>query len=89
MPPEQGSPLVLLADIGGTNARFALARADEIGPIATLRTTEHEDAGAAIRAFLDRAQLSSPPQTAALACAGPVSAQLHLIGRHPGDALPM
>jgi glucokinase len=72
MPPEQGSPLVLLADIGGTNARFALARADEIGPIATLRTTEHEDAGAAIRAFLDRAQLSSPPQTAALACAGPV-----------------
>jgi glucokinase len=72
MPPEQGSPLVLLADIGGTNARFALARADEIGPIATLRTTEHEDAEAAIRAFLDGAQLLSPPQTAALACAGPV-----------------
>ena len=72
MPSEQGPASALLADIGGTNARFALARADEIGPIATLRTTEYEDAGAAIRTFLDGAQLLSPPQTAALACAGPV-----------------
>ncbi len=72
MPPELRSASALLADIGGTHARFALARAGEVGPIATLQTAQYEGAEAAIRAFLEIAQLPSPPQTAALACAGPV-----------------
>jgi glucokinase len=72
MPPEQRLAPALLADIGGTHARFALARAGDVGPIATLQTAQYEGAEAAIRAFLESAQLPSPPQTAALACAGPV-----------------
>ncbi len=72
MPTEHLSASALLADIGGTHARFALARASEIGSTVTVQTAQYEDAGAAIRAFLERAQLPSPPQTAALACAGPV-----------------
>jgi glucokinase len=72
MPLEQRSSLALLADIGGTHARFALARGDDIGPIVTLQTAQYEGVEAAIRAFLEGALLSSPPQAAALACAGPV-----------------
>ncbi len=72
MPPEQRSASALFADIGGTHARFALAHAGEVGPIATLQTAQYEGAEVAIRAFLETAQLHSPPQTAALACAGPV-----------------
>jgi glucokinase len=72
MPLEQRSSLALLADIGGTHARFALARGNDVGSIVTLQTAQYEGAEAAIRAFLETAQLSSPPQTAALACAGPV-----------------
>ena len=72
MPLEQRSSLALLADIGGTHARFAMARGDDIGPIVTLQTAQYGGAEAAIRAFLETDQLSSPPQTAALACAGPI-----------------
>jgi len=72
MPLEQRSSLALLADIGGTHARFALARGDNVGSIVTLQTAQYEGAEAAIRAFLETDQLSSPPQMAALACAGPV-----------------
>lgn len=72
MPSETRPASAVLADIGGTYARFALARAGELGSILTLRTAEYERAGAAMRAFLDRARPPSPPQAAALACAGPV-----------------
>lgn len=71
MPPEQGAAAVL-ADIGGTHARFALARADGFGAIVTLRTADYPQAGAAVQAFLEQAGLPSPPSVAALACAGPV-----------------
>lgn len=72
MASEAGPPSAVLADIGGTHARFALARADDLGPIVTLRTADYERAGAAFRAFLDQARPPAPPQAAALACAGPV-----------------
>jgi len=72
MPPEPGAAEALLADIGGTNARFALARAGEVGAIVTLQTAQYPHAQAALRAFLETARLSSPPPVAALACAGPV-----------------
>ena len=32
---------ILLADIGGTNARFALTRDDQIGPIDYVKVADH------------------------------------------------
>lgn len=72
MPPEGASASALLADIGGTHARFALARKDDFGPVVTLETARYRDAAAAMRAFLEEAAPKSPPQRAALACAGAV-----------------
>ena len=74
MPTEDAADL--LADIGGTNARFALDIGGELGPISTLRTADHRDIGSAIRAFLDTAGRDSPPRRAALACAGPIEGGL-------------
>ena len=62
---------VLLGDIGGTNARFALARNGKIEMVANLRVTEHPT----VRAALDEVLQSHPdahPRRAVLACAGPV-----------------
>ncbi len=36
-----GFDRVLLADIGGTNARFALLNRGEIGPIKRIKVAEH------------------------------------------------
>ncbi len=72
MPPEPGAAFALLADIGGTHARFALVRAGKLGSIVTLKTADFAQAGATVRAFLHAARIPSPPPNAALACAGPV-----------------
>jgi len=76
MSPERAVAPALLADIGGTNARFALGRAGEVGAITTLKTADHRDIGSAIRTFFETAGLDAPPQMAALACAGPVEGGL-------------
>jgi glucokinase len=72
VPPNSGPPPVLLADIGGTHARFTLANECEFGPITTLETGKYGGAEAAIQVFLDQVGLESLPRVAALACAGPV-----------------
>lgn len=72
MPPDRAAAPALLADIGGTNVRFALGRGGELGPITTLKAAHHSDIGSAIRAFLETTGFDAPPQRAALACAGPV-----------------
>ena len=65
--------LVLLGDIGGTNARFALARDGEIRMLASLRVAEHATASAALAEILQG--LAGPrPRRAVFACAGPVEA---------------
>jgi glucokinase len=68
---------LLLADIGGTNARFALASGEAIGPSVTLAVADHADPQAAIRAFLDQVESGGQgkpaPRRAAVAVAGPVS----------------
>lgn len=63
----------LVADIGGTNARFARASADaRHGEPVTLRVADHPDVGSALRAAL--ALLPGPPiRHVALAVAGPVT----------------
>jgi len=71
MPTERGAG-ALLADIGGTHARFALARSEGFGDVVTLRTADYAGPDAAVRAFLERTRPTAPPAVAALACAGPV-----------------
>jgi glucokinase len=63
---------VLLADIGGTNARFALMDRGEIGPVEHLKVADFSSATDAVAAFLGRHSAGAPPAAAALGVAGPV-----------------
>ena len=58
----------LIADIGGTNARFALADERGFGEVTTFSTDAFDGPESAMRAFLG----GSVPRAAAVACAGPV-----------------
>lgn len=62
---------VLLADIGGTNARFSLMERGEIGPIEHFKVADFSSASEAIAAFLTRREGGSP-EAAVLGVAGPV-----------------
>jgi glucokinase len=66
----------LLADIGGTNARFALASAQDPTPreIEVLATSAHPDISSAVRAYLSRIDAEMPPCMCA-AVAGPVNSE--------------
>lgn len=66
-----GEP-ALLADIGGTNARLALAVAGRIRSLETLAVGEFSGPADAIRAFLARTRPEAAPSVAILALAGPV-----------------
>jgi glucokinase len=66
------APPVLLADIGGTNARFALARAGVVETIRELLVADHLGPLEAIRACLEETKPRARPRRAALAFAGPV-----------------
>ena len=61
----------LLADIGGTNARFALAQGGRLGPIVHLAVADFPGPAAAIRTFLSE-HARARPKMAVLAVAGPV-----------------
>lgn len=63
---------VLLADIGGTNARFALMDGGTIGPSVHLQVADFPRANDAIAAFLARHAAEPPPTAAVLGVAGPV-----------------
>ena len=59
----------LLADIGGTNARFALARSADYGPVRRYAVADFPDLASAIRMFLRDISPAEPPCRAALAFA--------------------
>jgi glucokinase len=63
---------VLLADIGGTNARFALMDRGEIGPVEHLKVADFSSAADAIAAFQTRHAADQPAAAAVLGVAGPV-----------------
>jgi glucokinase len=63
---------VLLADIGGTNARFALMDRGEIGPVEHLKVADFGRTTDAVAAFLDRHAAGATPTAAVLGVAGPV-----------------
>ena len=62
---------ILLADIGGTHARFALTVAGKAGPVEDLLVAGHPRVADALAAFLAR-RPGAKPQGAVLAGAGPV-----------------
>jgi len=62
----------LLADIGGTNIRFALCERGIAGPVSTSRVDEYGDPLGAIRAFLAAEHHGREVHHALLAVAGPV-----------------
>ena len=69
---KSDTSLRLVADIGGTNARFALSRGDgELLAIESVRTASYETPEAAIRNYL--AQTGAAPPAAAVAVACPVT----------------
>ena len=60
----------LIGDVGGTNARFALASEGEFGPVERMPTADYSGPVDAIRAFLRKT--GAAPRAVAIACAGPV-----------------
>lgn len=66
---------ILLADVGGTNARLALARGDEgiyAGSITKFRGDDHPDFDSVVRLFLER-EGNPRIEAVCVAVAGPVS----------------
>jgi len=62
----------LLADIGGTRARFAVLAGSRIGPIDAMATGEYASAVDAIKHFLNRQDNAGGVDSAVIAAAGPV-----------------
>lgn len=65
---------VLLGDIGGTNARFALVTNGRMGTVETLAVADYPDFDRALAAFLDRHRTGLAVSGAVLAVAGAVEA---------------
>ena len=63
----------LLADIGGTRARFALLDGSRVGPVESLATGEYASAIDAIKHFLSRQPGAGDVDRAVIAAAGPVA----------------
>jgi len=63
----------LLADIGGTNARFSLLHGNEIGETHGLEVADYENLADAIAAYLAAVPEAERPVEAAMGVAGPVT----------------
>lgn len=77
MPPANAAPAAdhrLLADVGGTNARFALQAGPQgaITDIQTLPCADHASLGEAIEHYLRQLAPAQRPQLAAIAIANPI-----------------
>jgi len=71
----------LVADIGGTNARFALAGLDAAGGIVTafrqdMRNADYQGVEACVTAYLDKLGAAPRPTMAAFGVASPISGDL-------------
>ncbi len=72
MTPAAGQITALLADIGATNARFALSQDGRLGEVLTLPVAGFPTSYEAVAEALQRLGSAQVPQVAALAFAGPV-----------------
>lgn len=78
-------PPRLLADIGGTNARFALLEGDEFHAERVLACNDFPDLVAAVEHYLESAGASIPglrPVAAAMAIAGPITGDFIRMTNH-------
>lgn len=90
----QSRPTALIGDVGGTNARFALADLSDpsrprIGEAAHLPSAEFDSLEAAAAAYLARIKPDPMPTVATIAVAGPVSdgeVVLTNLGWHASEA---
>ncbi|MGN6573363.1 MAG: glucokinase [Pseudolabrys sp.] len=76
-----GGKRVLLADIGGTNARFAVLDGAELGPVAHIPAAEHALFAGALGAYLETA--GGRFDAAVLAVAGVVSGERCALTNNP------
>jgi glucokinase len=72
----------LIGDIGGTNARFAIARDGTHDEPTNIATLDHPSFESAIDAFLDKAGAGLTIRDAAFAVAGPVSGDEVVLTNH-------
>lgn len=63
----------LIADIGATNARFALANDDGFFDVEILQCEDHKTIASAAKAYLDIVKPEKMPKVASFAIAGPVT----------------
>jgi glucokinase len=82
---QQQNPPRLIADIGGTNARFALLEGSQHRDEIVLRCADYPDIVSAIEYYLDKvgaARGAARPVEAALAIAGPITGDLVRMTNH-------
>jgi glucokinase len=69
---------ILVGDVGGTHARFAVVEPSSVGPWRVQQRLDLAEPfptfNDALRSYLERAALTAPPPIAAIAVAGPVEA---------------
>lgn len=73
----------LIADIGATNARFAIADAAGIYHEKILKCADHPGLLEAAQSYLNSVTPPVPPQAAAVAIAGPVTGDRFVMTNHP------
>lgn len=71
--PAMPEPLALIADLGGTNARFALADAGGTRDTQILHGADYPTLADAAHAYLDKVKPATPPRQAAIDVASPVT----------------
>lgn len=79
---ESGGGRVLLADIGGTNARFAVLAGRELGPVAHVAVAGHARFTDALAAYLAQ-RADGPIDAAVLAVAGVVAGERCALTNNP------
>lgn len=77
------SNTALIADIGATNARFALLENGSYHSSAILPCIDHLSLNAAVEVFFRQAGVKERPRRAALAIAGPISGDVLRMTNHP------
>lgn len=87
---RRDTSFALVGDIGGTNARFAIADLQGGRPSIVLTGNvlckDHASLAQAAAAFLETADLAAPPATATIAVAGPVADGAARLTNAPWDA---
>src|SRR3974390_3262321 len=66
---------IVLADVGGTNVRFAVLTGDAVGPIACMKVREYRQFTDALARFLAQQHAPIPIHSAAFAVAGVVKGE--------------